>query len=152
MKKRILAPTSINDVQAYEQFSRKMQEEGWTITKVGTIFVALEKCDDSAECKQPVPVEELIWDKTDGRKAPGLRTEMFNNVVQLICWPLMFFNLISQMDYSQWVMTIGADATANLISDFRVNWYRTVRIIMPLFCLAVCVLNMAYVIVESFLF
>ena len=174
MKKRILATASKNDIQAYEQFSRKMQEEGWTITKVGTIFVALEKCDDSAECKQPVPVEELLWDKTDGRKAPGLRTEMFNNVVQLIIWPLMFFDLISQMDYSQWFMTIAAvgileilliadtvmlarrmrraDAAANLISDFRVDWYRTVRIIMPLFCLAVFVLNMAYVIAESFSF
>ena len=171
MKKRILAPASINDVQAYEQFSRKMHAEGWTITKISTIFVTLEKCDDSAECKQPVPVEELLWDKTDGRKAPGLRTEMFNNVVQLIILPLLSFNLISKMEYSQWFMTIAAvgileilmiadtvmlarrmhraDSAANLISDFRVDWYRTVRIIMPLFFLAVFVLNMAYVIAES---
>ena len=172
MKKRILAPASINDAQAYKQFSRKMQDEGWTITKITTIFLTLEKCDDSAGCKQPVPIEELLWDKTDGRKAPGLRTEMFNNVVQLTIWPLLFFNLISKMDYSQWFMTIAAvgileilliadtvmlarrmrraDSAANLISDFRVDWYRTVRIIMPLFCLAVFVLNMAYVIAAIF--
>ena len=37
-----------------------------------------------------------------------IETEMFNNVVQLIIWPLMFFDLISQMDYSQWFMTIAA--------------------------------------------
>lgn len=97
---------------------------------------------------------------------------MFNNVVQLTIWPLLFFNLISKMDYSQWFMTIAAvgileilliadtvmlarrmrraDSAANLISDFRVDWYRTVRIIMPLFCLAVFVLNMAYVIAAIF--
>ena len=172
MKKKILAPASKNDIQAYEQFSRKMQDEGWTITKISTIFVTLEKCDDPAECKQPVPVEELLWDKTDGRKAPGLRTEMFNNVVQLVIWPLLFFYLISKMDYFQWFMAIAAvgilemlmiadtvmlarrlrraDSAANLISDFRVGWYRTVRIIMPLLCLAVFVLNIAYVIDASF--
>lgn len=174
MKKKILAPASKNDIQAYEQFSRKIQEEGWTITKIGTIFVTLEKCGGSSEYKQPVPVEELIWDKTDGRKAPGLRTEMFNDVLQLIIWPVVFFNFISKMDFSEWFMTIAAvgileilliadsvmlarrmrraDAAANLISDFRVDWYRTVRIIMPLFCLAVFVLNIAYVIAESFSF
>ena len=43
-----------------------------------------------------------------------------------------------------------ADSAANLISDFRVGWYRTVRIIMPLLCLAVFVLNIAYVIDASF--
>lgn len=80
--------------------------------------------------------------------------------------------MIIKKEYSQWFMTIAAvgileilmiadtvmlarrmrraDSAANLISGFRVNWYRTVRIIMPLFCLAVFVLNMAYVIVESF--
>lgn len=170
MKKKILAPASKNDIQAYEQLSCKMQEEGWTITKIGTIFVTLEKCGGSSECKQSVPVEELLWDKTDGRKAPGLRTEMFNNVVQLIIWLVVFFNFISNMDFSEWFMTIAAvgileilmiadtvmlakrmrraDAAANLISDFRVGWYRTVRIIMPLFCLSVLILNGAFLLGE----
>ena len=60
MKKIILAPASINDVQTYKQFSRKMQDEGWTITKITTIFLTLEKCDDSAGCKQPVPYFTLL--------------------------------------------------------------------------------------------
>ena len=94
------------------------------------------------------------------------------DVVQLIIWPVVFFNFISKMDFSEWFMTIAAvgileilmiadtvmlarrmrraDSAANLISEFRVGWYRTVRIIMPLFCLSVLILNGAFLLGEVF--